>query len=192
MKLLNIYGTTIDLEQIEIAHLIPGRIRLRTRQLKHNPEMADSIQKSVSDISFIQKCEINRKTGSILLIYDQSKMHELKEWAQQISSSGILPEGWGLDDLYEMAINHSNHHTKSISGEIRTAFRGFNNQLKKTSGGVMGLNDAFPILLFSLGMKRLITAERLTFPEWYTYLWFAFTSYFILNPNEKQNDKRAK
>lgn len=184
MKLLNIYGTTIDLEQIEIAHFIPGRIRFRTSQLKYNPGMASSIQKSVAQIHFIQNCKINQKTGSLLITYDHLKTHELGEWVDQIKTSGILPDGLKLEDLYEMIAKRSNNQSRSISEEIRSIFQGFNKQFKKTTGGVMGLNDAFPLLLFSLGIKRMVTGRNLTFPDWYTYMWFAFTAFFILNPKD--------
>jgi len=191
MKLLNINGTSIDLEQIQIAHFIPGRIRLRTPQLKNNPAMAKSIQKSITEIPFLLNTEFNLKTGGILVTYDQSRYQELLDWIQNLASSGILPEDLTLDDIYKMASNHSNNSIPSMSDEISTFFRGLNNRFKKSTGGFLGINDAFPLMLFSLGLKRLLASERLAFPDWYTYMWFAFTSYFILNPRKPDSDKNV-
>lgn len=190
MKLLHLNGTTIDLEQMEVVHYTTGRIRLRSGQLKQNDQMAKSVLKSVSGFDFIKGCKVNTTTGSILLIFEPPDEKQIQDWVAQISSSGLLPDGMKPEDVF-MYLSHSNNESKSLSDEIRAYFGGLNSHLKKSTGGVLGLNEAFPLFLFFLGFRRLLTTDRLAFPEWYTYLWFAFTAYFVLNPHpgETEGDK---
>jgi len=38
--------------------------------------------------------------------------------------------------------------------------------------------------LVALGVRGVLAAERLIFPQWYDYFWFAFGTYHALNPSE--------
>jgi hypothetical protein len=38
-----------------------------------------------------------------------------------------------------------------------------------------------PLALGVLGVRSLLVSEKTLFPSWHDYLWFAFSTYFILN-----------
>ena len=44
------------------------------------------------------------------------------------------------------------------------------------------LRTLVPLTLAFLGLRSLLLAEQLSFPAWYDYLWFAFSTYMILHP----------
>ena len=47
--------------------------------------------------------------------------------------------------------------------------------------GTRGLRTLIPLALFFLGFRGLLTAQKIVFPSWSDYWWYAFSSYFILN-----------
>jgi hypothetical protein len=61
-------------KEIEVVHAIPGRVRLRIARVKHNPPLAEEIQKRFSAIQGILQVEANPVTSSVLLIYGPEKI----------------------------------------------------------------------------------------------------------------------
>jgi hypothetical protein len=51
----------------------------------------------------------------------------------------------------------------------------------KVTGG-MDLKVLLPVALFCLGIRSLVASEKLPFPAWYDFLWFAFGTFLALNP----------
>jgi hypothetical protein len=49
------------------------------------------------------------------------------------------------------------------------------------TAGVGDLRAVVPLVLFVLGLRGLMVEERMVFPSWYDYFWFAFGSFFMLN-----------
>jgi hypothetical protein len=56
--------------KLEIAHQIPGRIRMKVPSAKGNPEQLESYKEILSAIPGIESIDVNPETGSIVLRYD--------------------------------------------------------------------------------------------------------------------------
>jgi hypothetical protein len=56
--------------KLQIAHQVPGRIRMKIPSAKGNPAMLEEIQKTFSLIPGIEQVVINPETGSVVLRYD--------------------------------------------------------------------------------------------------------------------------
>ena len=56
--------------KLEIAHQIPGRIRMKVPSAKGNPEQLDGYKAILGAIPGIESIETNPETGSIVLRYD--------------------------------------------------------------------------------------------------------------------------
>jgi hypothetical protein len=56
--------------KLQIAHQVPGRIRMKIPSAKGNPAMLEEIQKTFSAIPGIEQVVINPETGSVVLRYD--------------------------------------------------------------------------------------------------------------------------
>src|ERR1700687_4139056 len=59
--------------KLQIAHQVPGRIRMRIPSAKGNPAMLEEIQKTFSAIPGIEQVVINPETGSVVLRYDADR-----------------------------------------------------------------------------------------------------------------------
>jgi hypothetical protein len=77
-------------------------------------------------------------------------------------------------------LTSADHMTIKISEFSRTV----NERLKKA--GSPDLKVLLPISLLALGIRGLLVAENVPFPAWYDFLWFSFSTFFILNPVRSQ------
>lgn len=57
------------LSQVQVAHYIPGRIRLTSRKLVQNQALAQKIEAALREIRELKSYKLNLITGSILLEY---------------------------------------------------------------------------------------------------------------------------
>jgi Heavy metal associated domain 2 len=56
--------------KLQIAHQVPGRIRMKIPSAKGNPEQLEEYRQTLSLIPGIEQVEVNPDTGSIVLKYD--------------------------------------------------------------------------------------------------------------------------
>jgi hypothetical protein len=59
--------------KLEIAHQIPGRIRMKIPSARGNPEQLEAYRETLSLIPGIEQVEVNPATGSIVLKYDPDR-----------------------------------------------------------------------------------------------------------------------
>jgi len=61
---------------IRVAHSTPGRIRLKVRHGKQDPEILNAVAESFRGIPGIERVESNPLTGTVILIYDPDRHPE--------------------------------------------------------------------------------------------------------------------
>jgi hypothetical protein len=59
--------------KLQIAHQVPGRIRMKVPSAKGDPALLEEIQKTFSAIPGIEDVVVNPETGSIVLRYDADR-----------------------------------------------------------------------------------------------------------------------
>lgn len=75
----------MHLENVEIVHFIPGRVRLRSSELRGRPELAEHLRHRLSQVFGITAVEISEVTGSVLILYQaehlaqEASLRDLKE-----------------------------------------------------------------------------------------------------------------
>ena len=62
--------------KLQIAHQVPGRIRMKVPSAKDNPELLEQIKQTFSVIPGIEQVTVNPTTGSVVLHYDTEKHDE--------------------------------------------------------------------------------------------------------------------
>src|SRR5438105_1959701 len=60
----------------QIAHHIPGRLRLRLPHMKGNPAMLEAVKQSLSPLPGVKQVEVKPTTGSVVVEYDAARYHE--------------------------------------------------------------------------------------------------------------------
>ena len=62
--------------KLQIAHQVPGRIRMKIPSAKGDPVLLEEIQKTFSAIPGIEQVVVNPQTGSVVLRYDADQHDE--------------------------------------------------------------------------------------------------------------------
>jgi hypothetical protein len=187
-------------QAFQVLHAIPGRIRVKISKLKDDPALAREFQRKLSHIAVVQEAAVSPITGSVLVTYDpevleslnsldlggthlMESLHDLLELAELI---GIRPEDvdtQSLEDWYRAHATGANPTSVSTAGGTVSAFFGtLNTKVAQASGGWTDLRVLLPLMLFFLGIRSLLATEKVVFPAWYDYLWFAFGTFIALNP----------
>jgi hypothetical protein len=167
------------LKGITVAHALPGRVRLKIPRVKANPKLARQAQEKLSRVPGIQRVEANPATGSLLILYDLALLASVEalgplgeiftELFPEVALEELVA---GLQEL--MAAGDAAEATGGLLGGLNTVSnpgltRNFN------------LNLLLPLTLFFLGGRSLFSSKEMSFPAWYDYLWFGFSTFLMLN-----------
>jgi hypothetical protein len=170
----------MSFQGIEIVHALPGRVRLKIAGLKGDPALAGEAQTKLGGVPGIKETEANPITGSLLILYDQNQLMSLESLARLSEIlTQLLPDlnpGGFSAWLTAMADGGGGREPEPGAGLLPT-LRGEAGQI--TQG--LNVNLLIPLTLFFLGVRSLWLAERLAFPMWYDYFWFAFSTLVMLN-----------
>ena len=61
--------------KLQIAHQVPGRIRMKIPSAKGDPARLEEYKETLSAIPGIESIEVNPDTGSVVLKYDPDQHH---------------------------------------------------------------------------------------------------------------------
>lgn len=166
---------------IRLAHLSPGRIRLKIDELKHNATRAREIEDRLRPVSGIRSVEANPSTGSLIITFDEAAMESMEMPFAVAEALGISLNDLNPQDVQRLMSHHGNgsKSTDAMNADLESAVREMNAALRRTAG--VDLAMAIPLGLAVMGLRSLLVAGKTAVPVWYDYLWFAFGTYFMLN-----------
>ena len=167
---------------VRLAHASPGRIRLKVDDVKNDPEKARDIEAMLRTVPSIRSADANPVTGSLLLTYDEPVLESMELPFAVAQVLGISLNDLDPEDL-RLLMSHQGNGNKfsapSISEGVETTFRDMNAAVRRTVGADLGI--LLPLALAVLGVRSLLASEKTMLPSWHEYLWFSFSTYFILN-----------
>ena len=168
-----------ELKGITVAHALPGRVRLKIPRVKDNPELARQAQDKLGRVPGVQRVEANPATGSLLILYDLALLASVEAlgplgeiFAELFPEVALEELAAGLQELMEAG--GAAQATGGLLGGLNTVgnpglTRNFN------------LNLLLPLTLLFLGGRSLFSSKEMSFPAWYDYLWFGFSTFLMLN-----------
>jgi hypothetical protein len=169
-------GTTV-----EVAHALPGRVRFKISKLKHDPELSRELGQRLAGVEGIERVEISPLTGSVLVIFDQTKLHSLESLGALSSALfAVLPDA-DLGSIDFNAFLHPSHgaaagNGAAAAGEGSASWPSWPDKASREQ-----VLQALPWVLTGLGVRELLLGNRSVMPTWYDYFWFAFSTYYIVN-----------
>ncbi len=167
---------------VQLAHASPGRMRLKVAQVKGNAERARQIEEQIRSVSGIHSVEANPVTGSLLLTYEQSALESMELPFSVARVLGISLNDLDPDELRLLMSHHGNGSGQpdvSIAEGLEGAVRNMNASLQRAIG--VDLAIAVPVLLAALGIRSLLVSGKAVMPAWHDFMWFAFSTYVMLN-----------
>jgi Heavy metal associated domain 2 len=178
--------------KLQIAHQVPGRIRMKVPSIKTNPELAEQIKQTFSVIPGIEQVTINPTTGSIVLHYDQDRHDELHPHLHHHTGGHYKPPTNEIDALAnkieqeaEYLAEHS--HTAKVVVDF---FRDFDHQIKIASGNVVDLK-----IVLAAGIAGFTIFEvgaSAATPVWVTLAIFALNHMIQANMTNQENSEEEE
>jgi hypothetical protein len=168
-----------ELKGVTVMHALPGRVRLKLNRVKGNPGLARRAQEKLSRVPGIHRVEANPVTGSLLILYDLAMLASVEAlgplgeiFAELFPEVSLEELATGLQELKEA--DAAAYTTGSLMGVFNTA----GNPVPLPN---LNLNILLPLTLLFLGVRGLTMSKETAFPAWYDYLWFAFSTFVMLN-----------
>ena len=178
--------------KVQIAHQVPGRIRLKVPKVKENPELIEQIRQMFNVIPGIEEVTVNPTTGSVVLHYDTEHHDEFHGRLQHHTGGHDTPPSNEIDALAskiqqeaEYLAEHS--HTAKVVVDF---FREFDHQIKTASGNVVDLK-----IVLAAGIAGFTIFEvgaSAATPVWVTLSIFALNHMIQANMAEKEDDEEEK
>ncbi len=154
-------------EEVRLVHALPGRVRIKVRGLKGDFQRAQEIQSRLLMVRGISLAEASPLTGSVLAQYDPERLGSFEFGVEVANALGLSISDF--DPVMLAAWETPLHGNGAYPPQEQAA-------------SSESLRTLAPLALFLLGVRSLLVAEKLVFPVWYDYFWFAFGSFAILNP----------
>jgi hypothetical protein len=170
--------------KVQIAHQVPGRIRLKVPKVKENPELIEQIQQMFAVIPGIENVTVNPTTGSVVLHYDTDRHDEFHGKLAHHTGGHEKPPTNEIDALAnkieqeaEYLAEHS--HTARV---VVDYFKDFDRQIKVATGNVVDLK-----IVLAAGIAGFTIFEvgaNAATPVWVTLSIFALNHMIQANTGE--------
>jgi cation transport ATPase len=85
--------------KLQIAHQIPGRIRMKVPSAKDNPQLLEQIKQTFSVIPGVEQVSVNPSTGSVVLHYDTEQHDQFHGHLQHHTGGHEKPPNNEIDAL---------------------------------------------------------------------------------------------
>jgi hypothetical protein len=174
----------MTIKGVHVAHAMPGRVRLKVDKVKGNPAFARKAQEKLSRMPGVKGVEVKPLTGSVLIYYDAAAL--LAEgtlaaftggFAELFPELGAAATTMGLESLLGRL---AGDRQAPSAGNLMNSLGKVNAEVARLTGG-FDLKLLIPMTLLFFGVRSLWTAKKVTVPAWYDYLWFAFSTFVMLN-----------
>jgi len=158
---------------VQVAHQIPGRVRLKVPNLKQNPELVEQIKQMFNVIPGVEDVTVNPATGSVVLSYDTDHHDSFHGHLQHHTGGHEKPPINEIDALaskIEQEAEYLAEHSHAAR-VIVDYFKHFDEGIKLATGNVVDLK-----IVLALGIAGFTIFEvgaSAATPVWVTISIFA-------------------
>lgn len=178
--------------KLQIAHQVPGRIRMKVASAKENPELLDQIKQTFSVIPGVQEVTVNPTTGSVVLHYDTDHHDEFHGRLEHHTGGHYKPPANEIDSLADKIEQEAQYlaehsHTAKVVVDF---FKDFDNGIKIASGNVVDLK-----IVLAAGIAGFTIFEvgaSAATPVWVTLAIFALNHMIQANMAEANEPDPAR
>ena len=178
--------------KLEIAHQVPGRIRMKVGAAKANPELLEQIKETFMVIPGVEQVEVNPATGSVVLHYDVDQHDEFHGHLQHHTGGHHQPPPTNEIDALASKISQEaeflaeNSHTARV---IVDFFKATDKQIKAATSNTIDLK----IVLASAiaGFTILEVGANAATPVWVTLAMFGLNHLIEANTPEDREPQGA-
>ena len=178
--------------KLQIAHQVPGRIRMKIPSAKENPELLEQIKETFKVIPGVEQVTVNPATGSVVLHYDTERHDEFHGRLEHHTGGHHKPPADEIDALaskIEQEAEYLAEHSHAAR-VIVDFFKDFDNGIKVATGNVVDLK-----ILLATGIAGFTIFEvgaSAATPVWVTLAVFALNHMIQANMAEAAEAEPAR
>jgi hypothetical protein len=170
--------------KLQIAHQVPGRIRMKVPSAKGNPAMLQEIQDAFSAIPGIEQVVVNPETGSVVLKYGADRhddfhagfTHRCNEYQGHVPGHGLPPSN-EIDDLVTKIQEEADflaEHSEAAKAVVDFC-KHWDREIKVASGNLVDLKIVLCVGLVGCTIFEIGAAAAT--PVWVTLTLFGSTHF---------------
>jgi hypothetical protein len=174
------------MQTAHVAHHIPGRIRLKMPDQEDALHLLEHVQRAISLIPEVNRIDVNRLTGSIVVEYDpahfkQILTHATRATTQQGLVRLVTPEAARIDAVLGYAQREMQKlaHYSMTAKQVMALLHRANLEIKHATANAIDLRTMLPLCL---SVYSLMTDKKEPSPLWVTLLIFSFNAFVSLHP----------
>jgi Heavy metal associated domain 2 len=176
--------------KLQIAHQVPGRVRMKIPSGKGNPELLEQMKQTLVVIPGIEEVIINPDTGSLVLHYDTDKHDEFHGHLEHHTGGHHRPAPTNEIDALANKIQQEaeflaeNSHTARV---IVDFFKQVDQQIKTSSHNTVDLKI---VLAFGIaGFTIMEVGANAATPVWVTLAMFGLNHLIEANSHDAKEDE---
>jgi hypothetical protein len=85
--------TRPDHPDVQVAHAVPGRIRLWTPRVRGRPQHAEDVERRLVAVPGVQRAHANPTTGSVTVHYHPSALESAEFFTEVAAGLGLVASG---------------------------------------------------------------------------------------------------
>lgn len=145
---------------VQVKHIIPGRVRFYIPLLKGDKNKADEIQRQLGTISSLNSVNVDYRSGSLLILFNEKEIGVGLLFATIIRLMGLDEE---LD----------REKTPKVIKEMKDVGDSLNKAVYDKTAGLLDLWTLIYIAFAFFGIKNLFSGRIPFFAASSTFLWWA-------------------
>jgi Heavy metal associated domain 2 len=158
--------------KFNIAHQVPGRVRMKIPAAKGNPELLRQIGETFAAIPGIERITCNPATGSVVMHYDVDRHDEFHGRMNQAIPQAPATELDSIANKIEQEAEFLAKHSESARAVV-DFFKKFDHEIRVATGNTVDLKIALALAIIGFTVFEVGTAAAT--PVWVTL------SLFVLN-----------
>ena len=171
--------------KFNIAHQVPGRVRMKIPAAKGNPELLQQIGETFAAIPGIERITCNPATGSVVMHYDvdrhdefHGRMHQTIPGVSQAPATELDEFANKIEQEAEFLAKHSDSARAVVD-----FFKKFDHEIRVATGNTVDLKIALALAIIGFTVFEVGTTAAT--PVWVTL------SLFVLNHVIEMHASRA-
>lgn len=150
------------LPKARVSHQSRKRLRIRIPSERGNEAYFARLREVLAGHQGVEAVEINRLTGSVLLLGDGLDPQAVRAVGQEKGLFGIEATG-----------NPGRNPPSHLPGVAVKPLQGLQNGMDQLTGGNLNLSGLIFFALLGTGVHQILRGN-FTAPPWYTAFWYAF------------------
>lgn len=170
------------MQYIEIAHALPGRLRLRLPFLRDRPGEATPLADQMVEVDGVAEVQCRPFTGSLLCSYDPARISEQELIAAVRRLTGVervFRTGPAMDAREEDALLLAlvAQDGTEIADEAAALFQRLNLDVLRFTEGRLDIGTLAALAFAVAGAVEVGVTKKLPAPPWFNLAWWSFRTF---------------